>query len=120
MSNNDMNQANKNEEMVFVDEAKNKSRRTIKYVYNKKDDKEQIELGKGSFGYVFKVKKIIIETEKEQAKEYAIKVMNKEEILKKDELSRILTEIKIHRSLQHPNICKFEHAFEDKDNIRIM
>ena len=32
----------------------------------------------------------------------------------------MLSEIKIHRSLQHPGIVKFERYFEDKENVYIL
>ena len=31
-----------------------------------------------------------------------------------------MSEIKIHRSLNHQNIVKFEHFFEDHDNVYIL
>ena len=31
-----------------------------------------------------------------------------------------MTEIRLHKGLHHPNIVKFEHVFEDQDNVYIM
>jgi polo-like kinase 1 len=31
-----------------------------------------------------------------------------------------MTEIKIHRSLNNTNIVKFEHVFEDSENVYIL
>lgn len=31
-----------------------------------------------------------------------------------------MSEIRIHRALKHPNIVKFEHFFEDADNVYIL
>lgn len=31
-----------------------------------------------------------------------------------------MSEIKIHRSLDHENICKFDHHFEDDINVYIV
>ena len=33
---------------------------------------------------------------------------------------QLITEIKIHKSLSHENIVKFEHVFEDHDNVYIL
>ena len=32
----------------------------------------------------------------------------------------MLTEIKIHKALRHPNIVRFEHVFEDENNVYIL
>jgi polo-like kinase 1 len=31
-----------------------------------------------------------------------------------------MTEIKIHKSLEHPNIVKFYHYFEDPENVYVL
>ncbi len=31
-----------------------------------------------------------------------------------------MSEIKLHKVLHHPNIVKFEHVFEDQDNVYIL
>ena len=103
-------------EINFVkiyDSSNNHSRRTLKYIYNPETD----FLGKGGYGKVFKV-----QLEKEsQMPTYAIKIIDKK-ILKKDKeiASIVLNEIRIHRSMKHKHICKFEHSFEDKNNIYIL
>jgi polo-like kinase 1 len=33
---------------------------------------------------------------------------------------QLITEIKIHKSLAHPHIVKFEHVFEDHENVYIL
>lgn len=35
-------------------------------------------------------------------------------------LKKLISEIKIHKSLQHPGIVKFEHVFEDQENVYIL
>ena len=35
-------------------------------------------------------------------------------------MKRLIKEIKIHRKLDHPNLVKFEHYFEDKDYVYIL
>ena len=31
-----------------------------------------------------------------------------------------MSEIRLHKSLRHPNIVKFEHVFEDQENVYIL
>ena len=95
------------------DSPKDKSRITLEYEFNPIIDL----LGKGGFGEVYKVKlkKNLIK------KNYAIKVFNKNNLSKDIERSlRVLNEIKIHRSLNHEYICKYEHSFEDRKNVYIL
>ena len=98
----------------ICDSPQNKSRVTIEYEYNPITDL----LGKGGYGEVYKVK--LIKNASDQ-KYYAIKVFDKN-LLNKDleRTSRLLNEITIHRSLNHENICKYEHSFEDNKNIYIL
>jgi polo-like kinase 1 len=35
-------------------------------------------------------------------------------------ISQLMSEIRIHRSLHHPNIVGFEHFFEDAENVYIL
>ena len=37
-----------------------------------------------------------------------------------EKASIVLNEIRIHRSLRHEHICKYEHCFEDTDNVYIL
>ena len=95
------------------DSPKDKSRITLEYEFNPIVDL----LGRGGFGEVYKVKlkKNLIQ------KNYAIKVFNKSNLSKDIERSlRVLNEIKIHRSLNHEYICKYEHSFEDRKNVYIL
>ena len=97
------------------DSSGNHSRRTLKYIYNPEKD----ILGQGGFGKVYKV---YIEKEfQHDIKTYAIKIFSKKELKEDiDKASNVLNEIKIHRSLIHEHICKYEHSFEDKNNIYII
>ena len=100
-------------EKIF-DSPRNKSRITITYEYNPVTDL----LGKGGYGEVYKVK--IIKNSIYQ-NYYAIKIFDKTNFIKdSDKSSRLLNEIKIHRSLIHEHICKYEHSFEDEKNVYIL
>jgi serine/threonine protein kinase len=51
---------------------------------------------------------------------YAGKVISKMSLQKKSAKKKLLAEIKIHRSLNHKNIVKFERFFEDRNNVYIL
>ena len=97
------------------DSSGNHSRRTLKYKY----DPEKDILGQGGFGKVYKV---YIEKEfQNDIKTYAIKIFPKKELKEDiDKANNVLNEIKLHRSLIHEHICKYEHSFEDKNNVYII
>lgn len=71
-------------------------------------------LGKGGFARVYEF--INLETKKN----YAGKVVEKVSLTKSRIRQKLMTEIKIHRSLNHPNVVKFEHFFEDSENVYIL
>ena len=79
-----------------------------------KDDFESLEdkcIGEGTFGSVWKVR------HKTSNKIYAIKVMNKENIIRHNMLEQINKEIEILYKLDHPNIIKLYSHFEDDEHI---
>jgi len=82
-----------------------------------KDDFEAIEdkaLGKGGFGHVWKVK------HKLTKKIYAIKVINKDYILKENMVEQINREIEIMYKTDHPHIIKLYNHYEDDDNFYLI
>ena len=98
----------------ICDSPRNKSRITVEYVYHPITDL----LGKGGYGEVYKVN--IVKSLPTQTY-YAIKVFDKNTFYEdEDKGFRILNEIKIHRSLNHDHICKYEHSFEDQKNVYIL
>ena len=112
LSSNNLKEEEKDNKEIICDSPKNKSRETIRYEFDRKKD----HLGSGGYGDVFKVKML-----KNKEPMYALKIFSKSNLFKKqDKGSRVLTEIKIHRSLNHEHICKFEHAFEDNKNVYIL
>ena len=111
---NEKNIENQNLEYHIYDKPINDSRITISYIYNPSKDL----LGKGGFAEVYKVKRE--KNSNEESTYFALKKIDKTVLKDKDRKQRILTEIKIHRTLNHKNICKFEHSFEDKNFVYIL
>lgn len=71
-------------------------------------------LGKGGFAKCYEF------TSTENGKVMAAKIIPKATLKKTRHRQKLLSEIKIHRSLNHPNIVKFEHVFEDNENVYIL
>jgi serine/threonine protein kinase len=97
-----------------LDSPGDNSRITLAYQFNTLKD----FLGKGGYGEVYKVQ---LMSNGYQEKYYAIKIFDKN-ILSKEPViyQRVLNEIKIHRSLEHDNVCKYENSFEDNKNVYIL
>ena len=71
-------------------------------------------LGKGGFAKVYEF--VCIETKQVTAG----KIMEKSALSKASARQKLMSEIKIHSSLHHTNIVRFEHFFEDENNVYIM
>jgi polo-like kinase 1 len=71
-------------------------------------------LGKGGFARVYEFMNL------ETRKITAVKMVPKATLTKSRAKQKLMTEIKIHRSLNHPHIVGFEHFFEDSENVYIM
>ncbi|KZS96268.1 Pkinase-domain-containing protein [Sistotremastrum niveocremeum HHB9708] len=67
-------------------------------------------LGEGGFARVYEVKD-------DKGNRQAIKVVTKASLKTKKAKTKLYAEIKIHRSIQHPNVVKFFECFEDSDNV---
>ena len=79
-----------------------------------KTDFEALEdknIGKGGFGCVWKVR------HKETKKVYAIKVINKDSIIKQKLVEQTNREIQIMYKLDHPYIIKLANHFEDDEDF---
>ena len=72
------------------------------------------ELGKGSYGQVFKVKNI------ENKKQYAVKAFSKEKAYS-EELGKqsLINEIEVMRSLNHKNLMAIEGVYESNNSLYI-
>lgn len=71
-------------------------------------------LGKGGFARVYEL------THLDSHKISAAKVIPKQALAKARAKQKLMSEIRIHRSLHHTNVVAFEHFFEDTDNVYIL
>lgn len=66
-------------------------------------------LGKGGFAKCYEF------TNDESKKVYAAKIILKSSLTKKRAKQKLISEIKIHKSLSHKHVVGFEHYFEDSE-----
>lgn len=71
-------------------------------------------IGKGGFGEVWKV------VHKVSSKTYAIKVIDKKNILEQNMVNQINREIEIMYKVNHPHIIKLINHFEDEENFYLI
>ena len=71
-------------------------------------------LGKGGFARVYEI------VNQDSSKHYAGKIVAKASLTKSRAKQKLMSEIKIHRSLRHEYVVGFEHFFEDNDNVYIL
>ena len=71
-------------------------------------------LGKGGFARCYE----FINSENKHSS--AAKVIPKKSLVKSRAKQKLISEIKIHKGLHHPNIVAFEHYFEDPDNVYLL
>ena len=76
------------------------------------DDFELLKVvGKGSFGKVFQVRK------KDSGKIYAMKVLKKEQLVKRKQVAHTQTERKVLEEIDHPFIVSLRFAFQTQDKL---
>eukprot|EP01017_Pseudomicrothorax_dubius_P045733 TRINITY_DN794_c0_g1_i1.p1 TRINITY_DN794_c0_g1~~TRINITY_DN794_c0_g1_i1.p1 ORF type:complete len:643 (-),score=160.85 TRINITY_DN794_c0_g1_i1:66-1994(-) len=71
-------------------------------------------LGKGGFAKCYEVNNL------ETKKTSAAKIIVKSSLTKSRARQKLISEIKIHRSLHNTNVVSFEHVFEDQENVYIL
>ena len=71
-------------------------------------------LGKGGFAICYELKDV------ESHETFAAKVISKKRLIKSRAREKLLTEIRIHRSLHHRHVVKFERFFEDDKNVYLL
>ena len=78
-------------------------------------------LGKGGFAKCYEVKRIEpIENEDHKNKTWALKVVPKANLTRTKARQKLTSEIKIHNSLTHDNVVRFDRYFEDPENVYLM
>jgi serine/threonine protein kinase len=77
-----------------------------------KDDFEFIsQLGKGAFG------KVVLVRKKDTGKEYAMKVVFKQNVLDHGRVKDLFSERSVLRRSKHPYICKLDYAFQSEHKL---
>jgi polo-like kinase 1 len=71
-------------------------------------------IGKGGFAKCYEF------TNLETKHKSAVKVVEKSTLQKSRAKQKLISEIKIHRSVHNPHIVQFEHYFEDSENVYIL
>eukprot|EP00051_Salpingoeca_urceolata_P002091 m.329 g.329 ORF g.329 m.329 type:complete len:619 (+) comp118_c0_seq1:411-2267(+) len=71
-------------------------------------------LGKGGFAKCYEL------TDVESGEVFAGKIVSKKTLTKHRALEKLNTEIKIHKSLNHPHVVGFHRFFEDESNVYIL
>jgi len=71
-------------------------------------------LGKGGFAKCFFV------TDIDTKEDWACKIVSKKSLTEQRHVQKLQMEIKIHRSIRHKYVCRFEDVFEDLENVYII
>jgi len=71
-------------------------------------------LGKGSFGVVRRIRR------KGTGDEYALKTMQKIEVIEGDLIDQVEREIQVQRNLKHENVLRLYKHFEDADTVYLL
>ena len=71
-------------------------------------------LGKGGFARCYEVKEL------ESEKLLAAKIIEKSSLTKGRAKQKLQSEIRIHRSLHHPNVVRLERHFEDDQRVYLI
>ena len=112
-----MSDDGKIEELEIVEETNNiiieKIQKNTNEFQLKKYRKGRL-LGKGGFARCYE----FIDEETDHIS--AAKIIPKKNLIKSRAKQKLISEIKIHKSVHHPNIVNFEHYFEDADNVYIL
>lgn len=72
------------------------------------------QIGKGAFGQVYQA------SIPKSSKSYAIKIIDKKLVMTSEMIKRVKNEVSIHSTLDHPNILRLYHFFEDDRNVYLV
>ncbi|XP_004624633.1 serine/threonine-protein kinase 32B [Octodon degus] len=68
-------------------------------------------IGKGSFG------KVCIVQKRDTKKMYAMKYMNKQKSIERDEVRNVLRELQVMQALEHPFLVNLWYSFQDEEDM---
>ena len=71
-------------------------------------------LGKGGFAKCYEF------VSEETKTVFACKLIQKASLTKSRAKQKLMSEIRIHKSIKHPFVCQFQHFFEDHENVYIL
>lgn len=94
--------------------SKSDSRVTLASIRRERHDFKIVEdgdLGEGSYG------KVVLVQERATGREYAMKIIPKDLLLKYSTTENMKSEVKIQSGLRHPHILKLLYYFEDDTNV---
>ena len=117
-----MNETNENENendnpnfnLGFRDIIEEKITKNDGLIQSQKYYKKIRLLGKGGFAHCYEV------FDEQTHHSSAAKIIPKKNLIKSRAKQKLISEIKIHKSIHHENIVKFEHYFEDAENVYIL
>ena len=87
---------------------------TVQGDIKNKEYKKGRFLGKGGFARVYEV------VNEDSGEIFACKFISKDALAKTRARHKLMSEIKIHRALHHPNIVQFHHFFENEEYVHIL
>ena len=87
---------------------------TVQGEIKNKEYKKGRFLGKGGFARVYEL------INEDSGEIFACKFISKDALAKTRARHKLMSEIKIHRALHHPNIVQFHHFFENEEYVHIL
>ena len=77
------------------------------------------QIGKGAFGQVYQAS-LKFPSYRGEGSQFAIKIIDKQLVQTSDMVQRVKNEVSIHATLEHPNILRLYHFFEDDRNVYLV
>jgi polo-like kinase 4 len=78
------------------------------------------QIGKGAFGQVYQASLSRAGNRSNNNVKFAIKIIDKQLVMTSELVQRVKNEVSIHSTLDHPNILRLFHFFEDDRNVYLV
>ena len=78
------------------------------------------QIGKGAFGQVYQATLSTTGSKAVNNMRFAIKIIDKQLVMTNELIQRVKNEVSIHSTLDHPNILRLFHFFEDDRNVYLV